>query len=494
MLNVCRVFLALMIMAAWILPSHSSAASDVPVGVLRWDFWYNGNLNGSYLENNTYFHRIPFYSGPNPQTAKWEWRGDNQEVMDQEIGYARDAGISYFIFNYYNDYRIDGTLNPNSVGRKSLNNYLKSRRNKEVNFSLLIDTNGFGPWKQWSQTRQTFIDLISRPEYQKLSNGRPVVYLWIDTWLDSLMANEPGKGLGALSEIKAGVKAKIGVEPYFVYMGFDATKAVTVVSHFSLDAATSYSNPLGNNSVEYGYGYCAALNSWFRDNLKSKGLQVVPIINSGWDPRPVAGKDPYVTRSATPDFCTKPTPQQIADNLKSGIDWVKANPASASPRTVIVYAWNEFTEGGWLTPTLAEGNLRLKAIKNMLNPPTTLQSTGPITGWIDYTKISADRFYLYGWICSTGSRDPVEINLYTGGEYKKGGKMITAWHANELSGPSVATACKSTGVAYRYIIDLPVSWVSTEAGKPIYVYGLIREKGISGLSPGSGRLVVPTIP
>jgi hypothetical protein len=129
----------------------------------------------------------------------------------------------------------------------------------------------------------------------------------------------------------------------------------------------------------------------------------------------------------------------------------------------------------------------------MLTPPTTPQTIGPINGWIDYTKVSNGRFNLYGWICATGSRDPVEIHLYTGGEYKKGGKMITAWHANELSGPAVATACKSTGLAYRYIIDLPASWVATEVGKPIYIYGLIREKGISTLSPGSGRLVVPPV-
>lgn len=494
MRGACRAVLAIVTMLVLLLPGGSFAASaKVPVGVLRWDFWFKGNPNGQFLENNTYFSRIPFYTGANPQTGKWEWRGDNQEVMDQEIGYARDAGISYFIFNYYNDYAIDGTVSPDSVGRKSLNNYLKSRRNKEVAFSLLISGNGFGPWTRWTQTRQTFIDLISRPQYQRLGNGRPVVYLAIDTWFNSLFANEPGKGLGALSEIKAGVKAKIGVEPYFVLMNFDPVKAASLVPLFSLDAATAYSNPLANNGTQFGYPYCVALNAWFRDAEKSKGLQVVPIINAGWDPRPVAARDPYVTRSATPDFCTNPTPLQIANNLKSGIDWVNANPASAAPRTVIVYAWNEFTEGGWLTPTLSEGNQRLKAIKNMLNPPTTPQTTGPITGWIERVRSSGGRFYLYGWICSTGSRDPLEINLYTGGVYKAGGKMITAWNANELSDSSVATACKSTGTAYRYIIDLPSSWLKSEVGKPIYVYGLIPEKGISTLSPGSGRLLVPPI-
>ena len=40
------------------------------------------------------------------------------------------------------------------------------------------------------------------------------------------------------------------------------------------------------------------------------------------------------------------------------------NPANA----IIIYAWNENDEGGWLIPTLSEGTARLDAIARVLNP------------------------------------------------------------------------------------------------------------------------------
>jgi hypothetical protein len=48
------------------------------------------------------------------------------------------------------------------------------------------------------------------------------------------------------------------------------------------------------------------------------------------------------------------------------VDWLKANPSSAQAQMAIIYAWNEHDEGGWLTPTLAEGSARLDAIGKVL--------------------------------------------------------------------------------------------------------------------------------
>jgi hypothetical protein len=33
---------------------------------------------------------------------------------------------------------------------------------------------------------------------------------------------------------------------------------------------------------------------------------------------------------------------------------------------VIIYAWNEFDEGGWICPTISEGTSRLDAISKVL--------------------------------------------------------------------------------------------------------------------------------
>jgi hypothetical protein len=52
--------------------------------------------------------------------------------------------------------------------------------------------------------------------------------------------------------------------------------------------------------------------------------------------------------------------------LQAALDWIKANPKSAEAKAVLIYAWNEFDEGGWLAPTLTEGTARLDTMRSVL--------------------------------------------------------------------------------------------------------------------------------
>lgn len=44
------------------------------------------------------------------------------------------------------------------------------------------------------------------------------------------------------------------------------------------------------------------------------------------------------------------------------LDWVEANPERARARAVIIYAWDDVAEGGWLVPTHTEKDSRVKAL------------------------------------------------------------------------------------------------------------------------------------
>ena len=68
---------------------------------------------------------------------------------------------------------------------------------------------------------------------------------------------------------------------------------------------------------------------------------------------------------------TEPTPTELANNIKDAIQWNKENPAAAKANAVIIYAWNESDEGGWLVPTKAKGTARLDAIKKVLENKTS---------------------------------------------------------------------------------------------------------------------------
>ena len=57
------------------------------------------------------------------------------------------------------------------------------------------------------------------------------------------------------------------------------------------------------------------------------------------------------------------------NHLQASLDWVDSNPSAAGePDSVIIYAWNELEEGGWMTPSRGEGTARIDTTGEVLNP------------------------------------------------------------------------------------------------------------------------------
>ena len=108
----------------------------------------------------------------------------------------------------------------------------------------------------------------------------------------------------------------------------------------------------------------AAERRW--DAFREAGLRVLPWVTSGWDPRPRV-EHPVSWTTVAPDAWAQPgTPAEIAAHLERALAWTARYPATADANAVLIYAWNEFDEGGWLCPTLREGAARLDAIRRVL--------------------------------------------------------------------------------------------------------------------------------
>ena len=88
-------------------------------------------------------------------------------------------------------------------------------------------------------------------------------------------------------------------------------------------------------------------------------MDVVPPLTFGWDYQPRIGGSPiYFGGEASGDpnaYWLAPTPDEIARHVADGIAWLRANEPDAPAQIAIAYAWNEFTEGGWLCPTFLAG-------------------------------------------------------------------------------------------------------------------------------------------
>ena len=52
--------------------------------------------------------------------------------------------------------------------------------------------------------------------------------------------------------------------------------------------------------------------------------------------------------------------------MKAAATFVSVNPSVVPARSVLIYAWNEYDEGGWIAPMLDDGTARLDAIRAVL--------------------------------------------------------------------------------------------------------------------------------
>jgi hypothetical protein len=97
----------------------------------------------------------------------------------------------------------------------------------------------------------------------------------------------------------------------------------------------------------------------------ANGDDVIPLAATGWDPRDRAtGCATWTPNGEGKSWTQSPTPDQVVNVIDLAVQWSCTHTASATTQKVLVYAWNENSEGGWLVPTLGEGTTRVDAIHN----------------------------------------------------------------------------------------------------------------------------------
>jgi hypothetical protein len=90
----------------------------------------------------------------------------------------------------------------------------------------------------------------------------------------------------------------------------------------------------------------------------------MPVVTVGWDKRPWEdASDPKTHAVYYPDRTTP----QVADFVTRAMRWMDLRPAKApKERILLLYAWNEHGEGGYLTPTKGLGDAYLRAVEKTL--------------------------------------------------------------------------------------------------------------------------------
>jgi hypothetical protein len=172
---------------------------------------------------------------------------------------------------------------------------------------------------------------------------------------------------------------------------WSAQAGADCVNKYGFDATSAYAMlDFSGGNQEYPYSALAAAAQNYWEACKATGKQVIPLVMAGWDNRPLQG-DAWkkIYPQGHGPWYAAPKPAELADHVAAALDWNARNAAlrhaqdrptppgqgrpeprrgaaAAEANAVLIYAWNESGEGGWLVPTLSEGSARIAALRKVL--------------------------------------------------------------------------------------------------------------------------------
>jgi hypothetical protein len=338
------------------------------VGAIRWDAWTGGEITAQVertLAPPKYQSRLPWFAEVKGDSQA-HIDGSSQEVMDKEITFAATAGLDYWAFLLYPE--------GNSMSQ-SLKRYLRSAVRGTVRFCVILH-NSFGvPDEQWPKERDRAVALLKEAGYQTVLGGRPLVFAFGVRFRDEFPA-------ARFADFRRAAH-KAGVNPYCVFMGWNPAADFRNESAKGFDAVSAYA--YGSADATFA-DLCRAVETRYWQNAAAAKVPYVPLVTTGWDKQPRKDNpvswekgDSYHQQKVFPSAAT---PTEIASHLQRALAFVQKNPGVCVANAIIIYAWNEHDEGGWLEPTwTANGRPntdRIDAIARILKPNTnTAQRDGP---------------------------------------------------------------------------------------------------------------------
>jgi hypothetical protein len=395
--------------------SAATTPLTTTLGAIRWDGWTPGEgagggpgYNGIWDQwaHHWMYDKLPFYSYPNPSGTPPEYLAYNvgvgvpnqQAKIDAELLYAKNAGISYFAYLKYED---------NSSLAKARELHDQSIYKNDVKIA----------WINWDKDSASGLiascDAFTKPNYMKVLNNRPLVYSKDCTPADI--------GPGGVSSLRYWCSFR-GINPYVVILSSSQAGAESCAATQDYDAISVYAQDSPSQNQPYADYAASIVSNW--NSFAATGRKIIPWVSAGWDPRPrIFGMPvnyvyPYYTNPIngtqyfTPasGYVQRPEPWQISSEVFSAFHYNKNWPNVAEANTALVYAWNEFTEGGWLCPTTFGGVINTSRVdklrlltRNYLDNVAQNGSSGASSFWPSYPAANAFDGNNSVWQCNTAN-------------------------------------------------------------------------------------------
>lgn len=337
-------------------------AQDVLVGVYYFAGWWR-DVPNKYIVHGSdwrtqYPERIPTLGEYNEQTT-----------MDREIVAASEHGIDFFQILWYPV--MDSPPEPHAERlNEGLRTFLASPENHRLRFTLefvnhapfdlVSDASWEAGCREWCMAMQ-------HPSYLRVA-GHPVFKIHSIHHLLQQFGGDVQRAGSRVERLRA-IAREMGLPDLLVGTGVSSA-AIPLPEHIAaFDFLSTYMDvpAFPQRAEPYPYADLLALarDGWERYAAGSP-KPYVPYLPAGWDPRP--WRDPRAS-------FTFPTEEEWADALRE-IQAAVVRSFNLGLRVgdrhqgvFLIYAWNEFGEGGIVAPTRGEGYARLAGIRRIFGHP-----------------------------------------------------------------------------------------------------------------------------
>ena len=284
----------------------------------------------------------------------WGWRNDSPEIMKWQIDLAAENGVDFFLFCWY--WKNDrGAINvdalKNDYHHTSMELYLKAPNKNKLKYCLLVANHGGAEIigkENWMDAVRYWSEYFRDPQYVTV-DGKPLVILFgagdeiSDEDLEAMQRTAKEEGF------KDGISIAGCGAPARQKSGFTHSTHYNVVPGYI------------DKSEEHKYQEIvdATKAEW----IGREDQPHIPVLTAGWDKRPWEGPNGQGTGEGW--YYPDSSPDQFKNFLTDAIQWMDNNPAKTTKeRLVLIYAWNEMGEGGYLVPTKGDPEAaKLKMIK-----------------------------------------------------------------------------------------------------------------------------------
>jgi len=279
----------------------------------------------------------------------WGWRDDSLATMERQIDLAADHGIAFFAFCWY--WNKDPQKLAQDPKHTGLSLFLEARNNHRLKFCLLVANHAgflFQGADDWRKAAEGWLPYLKHPQYVTV-DGKPLVIIF-----------NPGNGdRKGFSQVQA-VARKEGL-PGVAIAGCGGGAAQVGFTH-----RTHYNIIPGYAAGSEAHKYAELVQAHQRAWHGSRDQPYMPALSVGWDKRPWEGDRGLGQKPGW--YYPDRTPSQFAAALESAIQWMDQHPdQTTAERIVLLYAWNEFGEGGYLAPTKGDPEgAYLKALKQVV--------------------------------------------------------------------------------------------------------------------------------